>query len=213
MIQNIQIREQLFGLMPQKALYWYAEKALILSDIHLGKATHFRKNGIPMPALAGMNDLHALAALIQQVETEKIFIVGDLFHSNLNLEWNWFLEFLNNHPHIQFTLLRGNHDILASYHLKQANFNTQHKYINHQICLIHEPRGDENEYVICGHIHPGYTLRGKGKQVLRLPCFVLGSNRTILPAFGKLTGLANFEQEKDDEIYVIADSEIIRIKR
>jgi metallophosphoesterase superfamily enzyme len=91
------------------------------------------------------------------------------------------------------------------------NLMALHKYVNHRICLIHEPRGDETEYVISGHIHPGFTLRGKAKLTLRLPCFVVGSNRTILPAFGELTGLANFEKLPNDRIWVIADNQVIEI--
>ncbi len=192
-------------------MYWSKECALVLSDIHLGKATHFRKNGIPIPAEAGKFDLMQLEYLIKLYQPKKVFVVGDLFHSHLNVEWDWFKDFIKQHASINFVLLRGNHDILPAFQLKLPNLETSHKYVNHGICLIHEPRGDETEYAICGHIHPGFTLRGKAKQVLRLPCFVIGSTRTILPAFGGLTGLANFEKLSSDRILVIADNQLIEI--
>jgi putative SbcD/Mre11-related phosphoesterase len=200
-----------FILIPQKAMFWSKECALVLSDIHLGKATHFRKNGIPIPAEAGKFDLLQLESLIELYQPKKVFVVGDLFHSHLNVEWDWFKDFINRHASTSFVLLRGNHDILPAFQLKLPNLETLHKYVNHGICLIHEPRGDETEYAICGHIHPGFTLRGKAKQVLRLPCFVIGSTRTILPAFGGLTGLANFEKLSSDRIWVIADNQLIEI--
>ncbi len=200
-----------FFLLPQKAMFWVNENALLLSDIHLGKATHFRKNGIPLPSIAGKADLTLLQDLIETHQATKVFIIGDLFHSKYNSEWIWFQDFIASFPNTSFILLRGNHDILPAFHLKMKNFQTHHKYINNGICLIHEPRGNEPEYVICGHIHPGFTLRGKARQVLRLPCFVIGSNRTILPAFGGLTGLANFESLPHDKICVIADNQIIEL--
>jgi uncharacterized protein len=200
-----------FILIPQKAMFWCEESALLLSDVHLGKATHFRKNGIPFPAEAGRFDITQLATLIELYQPKKVFIVGDLFHSHLNTEWEWFKDFIHQYLTISFILLRGNHDILPAFQLKMPNLVAQHKYVNHGICLIHEPRGDEAEYVISGHIHPGFTLRGKAKQTLRLPCFVVGSNRTILPAFGGLTGLAKFEKLTKDRIWVIADYQLIEI--
>ncbi len=211
MSEKILLNENEFILIPQKAMFWSNEAALVLSDIHLGKATHFRKNGIPFPAEAGKFDLFQLESLISMYKPKKIFVVGDLFHSHLNSEWDWFKDFLNQYVFIRFILLRGNHDIMPAFQLKLPNLETAHKYVSHGICLIHEPRGDETEYVISGHIHPGFTLRGKAKQVLRLPCFVIGSNRAILPAFGGLTGLANFEKQSNDRIWVIADNQLIEI--
>ena len=40
--------DELF-LLVQKAIYWPKEKLLILSDWHLGKASHFRKEGVYAP--------------------------------------------------------------------------------------------------------------------------------------------------------------------
>lgn len=211
MLEKIMLNGNEFLLIPQKAMFWQQEKALILSDIHLGKASHFRKNGIAMPSMAGKADLDQLAFLLDEYSPLKVFIVGDLFHSHFNLEWNWFKDFIAVYPQINFVLLRGNHDILPAFHLKLPNLTVAHKFVNNNICLIHEPLGNEHEYVICGHIHPGFTLKGKARQQLRLPCFVVGSNRTIIPAFGNLTGLANFEKLADDQIWVIADEDIIPI--
>ena len=54
----------------------------------------------------------------------------------------------------------------------------------------HVPVSPPTGYALCGHIHPGVRLSGSGGQSERLPCFVLGRRRAILPAFGGFTGLA-----------------------
>jgi len=36
-------------LLPQKAIYWQQQKALIVADVHFGKVGHFRKAGIAVP--------------------------------------------------------------------------------------------------------------------------------------------------------------------
>ena len=49
---------------------------------------------------------------------------------------------------------------------------------------------DLTGYALGGHVHPGIVLRGAFDDSARLPCFVLGPRRAILPAFGGFTGLA-----------------------
>ena len=41
-----------FTLLPEKALYKEDERLLIIADVHLGKASHFRKEGVYMPPKA-----------------------------------------------------------------------------------------------------------------------------------------------------------------
>jgi metallophosphoesterase superfamily enzyme len=86
-----------------------------------------------------------------------------------------------------------------------------HKMVLDNICLLHEPFGNENEFVISGHLHPGVMLKGTGKQRLLLPCFVVGSNRIILPAFGSLTGLAKAKPLPNDQFWVVAENEVLLI--
>src|SRR6185436_15640126 len=37
-------------LLPERAAYWPAKRALFVADYHLGKAASFRSAGIPLPA-------------------------------------------------------------------------------------------------------------------------------------------------------------------
>jgi metallophosphoesterase superfamily enzyme len=54
----------------------------------------------------------------------------------------------------------------------------------------HEPHDPAPGYVLCGHVHPGVRLADGRGDAVRLPCFLLGPRRALLPAFGRLTGLA-----------------------
>jgi metallophosphoesterase superfamily enzyme len=62
--------------------------------------------------------------------------------------------------------------------------------------------------VLAGHVHPVYHLSGKGRQRLRLPCFRLGSEISLLPAFGAFTGGYRVDQDNDCKIFVVGDNEI-----
>ncbi len=208
---NISIKNQTFNLLSKKAMYWVEHEALLLSDLHLGKATHFRKSGIQAPAGLGNKDLAVLRDLLVLTSAKNVFIIGDLFHSDLNSEWYLFEDFIKEHVHIKFILIRGNHDSLPAYLLKGANLKTLLQYKRDDILLHHKPIKRKDVYVISGHIHPGIVLRGKGRQSLRLPCFYFGCDYAILPAFGNFTGLATIEPMEGDQVFAIADDEVIEL--
>lgn len=75
--------------------------------------------------------------------------------------------------------------------------------------LQHEPDAHASHHVLAGHVHPVYRLRGKGRQSLRLPCFLLGNQVSLLPAFGAFTGgYSVTQQEEGSRIFVIGDHEV-----
>lgn len=72
-------------------------------------------------------------------------------------------------------------------------------------------RFDPNGYVIAGHLHPGIRLYGSGGQRERLPCFFIGREHTVLPAFGDFTGLADVEPAGGDSVYAIAGDQVMKV--
>lgn len=63
-------------------------------------------------------------------------------------------------------------------------------------------------YVLAGHLHPAYVLRGRIGERLRLPCFVFGPAGAILPAFGEFTGHAEVRPGPEDRIYLVGDDRV-----
>jgi metallophosphoesterase superfamily enzyme len=49
---QIEIRDNHFDLLIQKAIFWQEKQTLLIGDLHLGKITHFRKEGIAIPQIA-----------------------------------------------------------------------------------------------------------------------------------------------------------------
>ncbi|MGB5780739.1 MAG: metallophosphoesterase, partial [Eudoraea sp.] len=49
MTQTIQIQDQNFILHPSGTLFWQEQATLLISDVHLGKISHFRKFGAAVP--------------------------------------------------------------------------------------------------------------------------------------------------------------------
>ena len=69
---QISLREQQLTLLPQRAIWWEEKRFLLLADLHLGKAGHFRKNGSPIPAAVHWKDLVVLGTLIETYHPEKV---------------------------------------------------------------------------------------------------------------------------------------------
>ena len=79
-----------FLLSTDRCIFWEEEKILILSDLHLGKTGHFRKEGIAVPQAVLKEDLQRFVTLSQNFKPNKIFIIGDMFHSHANKELDFF---------------------------------------------------------------------------------------------------------------------------
>jgi len=181
---------------------------LLIADLHFGKIEHFRKNGIALPANAARKDIYRLEQLIEKVDARHIIFMGDLFHSDYNNAWVTFKEMLGRHQDRKFTLIIGNHDILDPelYHGMEITYQME---IN-DLVLTHEPLDViiEGKYNLCGHIHPGVRLKGKGRQSVRIPCFFFGQHTGILPSYGTFTGTHVLQPVEGDRVYVV-DGEIV----
>lgn len=208
------ILDQTFWLTPQRALFWEEQKALILSDLHLGKTGHFRKAGIAVPQAVLKEDLQRLLMLAQHFHPEQLIVVGDFFHSRANLEHELFKRWRHDVPHLAIRLVRGNHDILEAEWYRQAAIEVlEDDLLLGDFCFTHERCEDSKApFTFCGHIHPGVVIEGLGRQSLRFPCYYLTPSYCILPAFGKFTGLAPVRPRKEDTVYAIVEDALIPIR-
>ena len=198
-------------LLSDKAIYLPKQDILIVSDLHFGKIEHFRKNGIGLPAAAARKDIIKLEKLIDTVNAKNIVFLGDLFHSDYNEAWSSFKSMLSRYTDKIFHLVLGNHDILdpSMYFGMELTYQME---INNLI-FTHEPMDEviEGKYNLCGHIHPGVKLRGKGKQSLRIPCFYFGAHTGILPSFGTFTGTHVIKPTAEDRVFVVMDLMVLEV--
>lgn len=208
---EVELEGELFYLLHNKALYRPSKKQLILSDLHLGKAAHFRKQGIALPTQAHIDDLERMAHLVRAWKPRSVLLLGDLFHSNYNREWLWFEAFLREHPKIEFTLVIGNHDILPDKAYQLPNMTRVSRLEERWFIFSHAPIDEPEKLNICGHVHPGYELEGPARQSYRLPCFYSNRRHFIMPAFGNLTGLYLMERIGDASYYLITRDTIVRV--
>ena len=217
-LESLNIKGQSLWISPERSIYWETEQALIVSDLHFGKTGHFRKSGIAVPQSVYKEDLQRLISHIRYFNAGKVIIVGDLFHSHENKELDLFLKWRNDFGEVQLLLVKGNHDILRSSWYEKAGITVHKPTLNiGGFCFQHDPGecaevdGMPADYLFSGHIHPGVSISGMGKQTLRFPCFYFSTDYCILPAFSKFTGSVAMEKGNGEIIYAIVNNTLIRI--
>ncbi len=203
-------------LVPERAIFWIQQQVLIVADVHLGKVGHFRKAGIAVPQQIGHEDLACLTRLINRLQPQKIWFLGDLFHSDMNADWQHFANWRRQYPDIVMQLVIGNHDIIKQQHYHDIDISTHHELIEGPFVMLHHPQNDEclkerGKYVFCGHIHPGVTLVGKGRQSVTLPCFAFGERQAVLPSFGKFTGRVSMLHRQNDRVFGILKEKVFEV--
>ncbi|MES2616641.1 MAG: ligase-associated DNA damage response endonuclease PdeM [Bacteroidota bacterium] len=195
-----------------KAIYLPTFHCLVVADVHLGKAEHFQKNNIALSNEAHDVDYARLTLLINQYHPKRVIFLGDLFHSKKNSSTQQFKIFRQQFT-CSFELVEGNHDIMDASVYKTLDIAIiGEQLILDNLLLTHEPldRVEEGMCNVFGHIHPGFSLRGKGLQSLSLPCFAVTHNQLYMPAFGTLTGLYKLRLKAGD-IYVIVGDAIAHV--
>lgn len=192
------------------AAYWRKKEMLLISDVHLGKISHFRKYGSAVPAEAISQNFKSLNNLIQVFQPKIICFLGDLFHSAINTEWRLFEEWVSNFNG-KIILVAGNHDIISPLRYQQLGVEICEEMQSEALLLTHHPEKREGLYNMCGHIHPGYRLSGIGKQFLKLPCFYKSEDQLIFPSFGTFTGNYMISPQVGEEVYAITKKEVILV--
>ena len=177
-----------------RALHWPREATLFVADVHLGKAAAFRAGGVPVPRGATAADLGRLSVLVARTKARRLVVLGDFLHAaagRVPALDAAFLAFRGRHPELGISLVRGNHDAKAGDPPSSWRVGVlTEPHGEPPFVLCHEPSTPPTGYALCGHVHPGVRLDGPAFDSVRLPCFVIGRRHAILPAFGRLTGLA-----------------------
>ncbi|MDF2932825.1 MAG: pdeM [Chryseobacterium sp.] len=209
--KNITIQNEIFTLTNQRALFWEKEKALIFSDLHIGKTAHFRKNGIALASHIMKNDLERLSILIEYFQPEKFIIVGDLLHVGDNSDVDKFCDWKSQYPEIKFCLVEGNHDRISKKLEKKLCLDLRSDSLEiDDIAFVHDFDKSNSKFQITGHIHPGFVINSSVKRI-KLPCFAQTSKQLLLPAFSEFTGLDTRNIPKKGSYFVFTDSEIYEI--
>ncbi|MBA4045542.1 MAG: phosphoesterase [Erythrobacter sp.] len=175
-----------------RALYWPAERALLVADLHLEKASWFAQRGQMLPPYDSRDTLERLADAVRITGARRVITLGDNFHDDagalrLDAHCTGMLEALTRA--LDWVWITGNHDEA----LPRGFGGTIVPELEVSgVILRHEARAGETAPEMSGHYHPKLRMTVRNRHIAR-PCAVLGrasdgAERIILPAFGTLTG-------------------------
>lgn len=172
--------------LPSGALHWPGRGLLVVSDLHLGRSARLaRRGGALLPPYEGAETLARLAAEIAATAPAGVICLGDSFDDAAGAaapdaadcaalgammrgrDWVW---------------IAGNHDPgpVAVGGRPLPELRVGPLVFRHQAQA--SARGE-----VSGHFHPKARMVLAGQRIARR-CFMVDSNRVILPAFGAYTG-------------------------
>ncbi len=196
---------------PSGCLYWPSKELVMIADVHFGKIEHFRKHGSALPTQVGLKNFQKLNQVVNEFQPKYLFFLGDLFHSTQNKDWDRFASWVKT-QRLNISLIVGNHDIIPKYQFEELGINVYSHYTSEKLYLTHHPETKDGFYNICGHLHPGYRLKGVGRQNLKLSCFYKKETQLIIPAFGAFTGHFLIEPEENEDIFILAEEEVLSLR-
>jgi DNA ligase-associated metallophosphoesterase len=199
-------------LLAERALLLPAAQTLVVADVHFGKAATFRARGVPVPQGTTADNLRRLDALLAATAATTLVFLGDLFHARESHAADTLgaLRAWRERQHaLEVVLVEGNHDRNAG--APPAWLGTrveQEPWLLGELALCHHPQQVSGRHVLAGHLHPCVRLYGGAFDSVRLPCFWIRSELTLLPAFGEFTGGAPIVREVGDRVIALAEDRL-----
>ncbi len=186
-----EVAGQRMSLQPCGGLWWEAASVLVVSDLHLEKASSYAARGQMLPPYDTRATLQRIGALIQSLRPTTVISLGDSFHDRRArprmaaddvalvremtdaCDWVW---------------IEGNHDPKPP---EDLGGRMAHELVLGDLVFRHEPSVAPVAGEISGHLHPCARVIGRGGRTVRARCFATDGERLVMPAYGALTGGLN----------------------
>lgn len=188
--QPVSICGKAFRADSSGALFWPAEDAIIVADLHLEKGSSYAARGVMLPPYDTRETLQKLAEAMDRWDAHTVIVLGDGLHDCDGAE-RMCAEDLETLRIMQedreWIWITGNHDPEIDERLGGHVFS---ELLVEGVTLRHEPSGARVTHEIAAHMHPAAKISLHGHSIRR-PCFVGNGLRLVLPAFGAFTGGLN----------------------
>ncbi|MCP3475195.1 ligase-associated DNA damage response endonuclease PdeM [Bradyrhizobium sp. CCGUVB1N3] len=174
------------------ALFWDAQRLLVVSDLHLEKGSSFAARGVLLPPYDTVATLSRLAVVIARHDPRIVIALGDSFHDRsaherLSIEDRGAMASLQTGR--DWIWISGNHDPALP---RDLGGTVADEVAIGPIIFRHEPTGAHGE--IAGHLHPKARVTARGRSMERR-CFASDGMRAVMPAFGAYAGGLSIRDE------------------
>jgi DNA ligase-associated metallophosphoesterase len=210
--KEIKINDREIIIAANRTIYLPENKTLLVADTHFGKVSHMRKHGLAIPSAIIEQELDRFFRSAGQFPSERIIILGDMFHSDINQEVLATFAQLKKLDQ-QLVLVKGNHDRYSDETYLEYGISEVHGDLSegeYQFTHKLEATNDQGRVYFGGHVHPGVRLRDGSADSQRLPAFILSENEVILPAFNHFAGLSLNYGLPMRNAYAIANGQLFK---
>jgi putative SbcD/Mre11-related phosphoesterase len=210
-------------------LYMKKEKILVIPDMHIGYEEALNKQGVLVPRFQFSQTVDRLKKILNNLEINKIIIIGDLKHEFgviSETEWRHALRILDLllEKCNDIVMLKGNHDKILGPIAKKRDIKITDTFFVDNTLFCHGhiiPKNTEikkAKTIIIGHEHPAVGIAKMGR-VETYKCFLKGKfekkNLIVMPSFNLLTEGSDVLREKllspflknieNFEVFVVSD--------
>jgi DNA ligase-associated metallophosphoesterase len=173
---------------PEGALYWPAERTLIVADLHLEKGSSFAARGVLLPPYDTRAALERLENLTASRDVARVVCLGDSFHDRsaaARLAEAEAAALRRLTSAVDWIWIAGNHDPAPPAGLGGRSVADALRL--GPLTLRHEALPVAVSGEISGHYHPKASIDVRGRRVSGR-CMVWDERRLVLPAFGAYAG-------------------------
>ena len=172
-------------------LWWEASSVLVLSDLHLEKASSYAARGQMLPPYDTRATLGRVSGLVDALQPTTVISLGDSFHdprarTRMSPDDVAALHRLTSSS--DWVWIEGNHDPAPPADL---GGRTALELTIGALTFRHVPTEGSAPGEIAGHLHPCARVVGRSGRSVRRRCFATDGDRLIMPAYGALTGGLN----------------------
>jgi len=164
-------------LTPEGAAVHVKERLAVIADVHLGYEWARGQGGDCVPEHSLNETITKLSSLLERVTIQRLVVAGDLVESptpcrRTEQDVRSLIGWLAGRG-VTLSPLAGNHDPCWG-----KGLPITYEVDGWTVAHGHQPIAASK--TITGHVHP--VLRASG---LTAPCFLVGPNRIVLPAFSR----------------------------
>jgi len=181
---------------------WFADSAtLVVADLHLGCAWAQRHGGNLVPLSPIAEERGRLQILVDSYQPKRIVLLGDIVHRAVRVpalkeELCRLIGELSERA--ELILIAGNHDRRLRPLLTECGLSTPlvEEFQLGDFLLIHGDAGSAEDAllrrnearakgarILIGHEHPTISVSDGVATSVKCPCFLVGEDVVILPAF------------------------------
>lgn len=185
-VSGVQLRALACG-----GLWWSEQQLLVVSDLHLEKASSYAARGQMLPPYDTRATLARLAQRMEALQPRTVISLGDSFHdrgARPRMAADDVAQVRRLTSACDWIWIEGNHDPKPP---EDLGGRMEAELAIGALTFRHVPSDGAASGEVAGHLHPCARVVGRGGRTVRARCFATDGERLVMPGYGALTGGLN----------------------